>query len=126
MGMIGRSSCAPASWVLPVFALPLVAACADPSSASSVDQGSIGDRWLSVCASDGECGPNARCLRGMCTLACDASDLEVCASMSADAVCDTLLDACDVPCGVPLACQVLGAGYVCEDSHCRSPGSSSL
>jgi hypothetical protein len=56
----------------------------------------------------------------MCTLACDVSSLETCASVNADAVCDTSLGACDVPCGVALACEVLGRGYVCEENRCRA------
>jgi hypothetical protein len=117
--MIGRSSCARWGWTTCFPALLLVA-CAESASSLAADQDLEAGRWLSVCASDGDCGPDTRCLRGACTLACSVSVLDVCASMSADAVCDTVLGACDVPCGVSLACQVLGFGYVCEEDRCRS------
>ena len=117
MGTIAGSSCA--RWG-GGSVLALMLACGEPSAPYEGDLAAPASGWLAACSSDGECGPDARCLRGMCTVACDAAQLGVCTGVNADAVCDTTLSACDVPCGVALACQVLGSGYVCDEGRCRS------
>ncbi len=117
MGTIGRSSCARWGRITCVLWQALIAGCGEPSP--SLD-GNPSPTWLSVCASDVDCGPDARCLGGICTPACDASELDVCGAVNADAACDTVLGACVVPCVVSMACQVLGSGYVCEEGRCRA------
>lgn len=85
------------------------------------------ERWLTHCERDRDCPALGQCVHGLCTMRCDASTLDTCASLSSEAVCDTNLGACDVPCGVAMACQVLGSGYACapqkEADRCRAAAS---
>jgi hypothetical protein len=103
-----------------VLCLLAGAGCAEPYPAAE-PAGPGANRWLAACTSDDDCPALGECLHGLCTFACDLSSLEVCAAMNTDAVCDTSLGACDVPCGVALSCSVLASGYACEEDRCRAP-----
>jgi hypothetical protein len=119
MSMIGRARSA--GWARAVSASgPLLAwACGDHATLED-PQRAEPSAWFSPCADDPDCQAPAACVNGRCTLACDVSSLELCASLDADAVCDTDVGACEVPCGVDMACQALGAGFACVEERCRA------
>lgn len=119
MGMMGRWSCVRWSRIASVIWPALVVGCGEPSPRRDAEGGL--PAWLTACDDDADCDADARCLGGVCTLACGASKLDLCGGLNEDAACDTLLGACVVPCVVSMACQVLGPGYQCKEGRCRAP-----
>jgi hypothetical protein len=99
--------------------LLLACACAEPYPLPEAGDGPARP-WLTQCGADHDCATDSECVAGACTIGCGIDSLELCAGLNADAVCDTTLSACVVPCAVSTTCQALGAGYVCEQGRCRA------
>lgn len=121
--MIRRSRRATWNRAVGVPCLLLAGACAEPYPLSA-SGGPAPGPWLAQCEADQDCGDGSACVAGACTLGCGVDSLELCAGLNADAVCDTSLSACVVPCGVSSTCQALGQGYVCELGRCRATAES--
>jgi hypothetical protein len=120
MMRIGRSK--RAAQAVPAFVIIFGCGPGEPYASEAEQRAPKG--WLGPCEGDTDCPAPGECVHGLCTLRCDVTTLETCATLSIDAVCDTHLGACDVPCGVALACEVLAPGYTCEEDRCRVPGAT--
>jgi hypothetical protein len=104
-----------------ILVLGILSGCGQAEPYATLGEEPLRRRWLEPCESDDDCPRSGECVNALCTMRCDQETLETCASLSSDAVCDTSLGACDVPCGVALACRVLASGYACEQNRCRAP-----
>jgi hypothetical protein len=117
--MIGRAR--RAGWARAVGACGalLVFGCADHPALAGPDNAGP-NAWFARCASDPDCRAPGACVNAVCTLACDATSLELCTGLNDDAVCDTDVEACELPCAVDMTCQALGPGFVCAQDRCRA------
>lgn len=99
------------------------------SCASGDDDVESESHFLSVCASDAECGDLA-CLCGVCTKRCTSKD--TCAALSkvaecaasSDQVCDAPSNVCVAKCETSTDCAAFSSGLSCVNGQCAPSGAA--
>lgn len=108
-----------------VLVLMLANGCAEESNDPDV---SSETHWLANCSDDGQCGPDANCVCGLCTLRCGAgcdgsgpgltcvAEPTTCAGLESNV--------CLPECTVNGDCTALGPHLICDAGHCEQGGAA--